>query len=297
MRRKKNTVALYVAWTSIPKWICLLIPTRFMQIKKRNTVVINVISKGSFLLRWKIISSKCMKKSITTLVKNVSLRLHMQLTWGNMLKQFMKISNFNAKNALRLIASANLRRHVRAYHQKMKNHDCKLCSYKASAPVLLKRHVEGVHGKIEKYECSICQLKFAFMSNKVEHERAVHGGKRSFSCDRCSYKSTRKSVINNHIKSVHEKKENIECQLCHFTTSLKSKLCQHFEQVHKTKHTYVTKHIRSIQQNTRNVWQREEKDLMCKDCDMRFSMRSDFVNHINCVHMNIAWQNRPRNKE
>ena len=55
--------------------------------------------------------------------------------------------------------NANLRRHTKAVHEKIK-YNCKVCGKNLSGHEHLKRHIEGVHDKIKPYKCNICCKQF-----------------------------------------------------------------------------------------------------------------------------------------
>ena len=54
---------------------------------------------------------------------------------------------------------ANLRRHTKAVHKKIK-YKCKVCGKTLSGHEHLKRHIERVHDKIKPYKCNICCKQF-----------------------------------------------------------------------------------------------------------------------------------------
>ena len=65
--------------------------------------------------------------------------------------------------------NANLTRHIKAVHDKIRDQCCKECQFKSATKGDLKRHVESVHKKIKKFHCMVCTF-----SSSTSHGLASH---------------------------------------------------------------------------------------------------------------------------
>lgn len=71
---------------------------------------------------------------------------------------------------------ASLRRHKRAYHQKLRPFACNTCSKSFATKLRLTDHIRFVHQKLRPFMCDVenCGLTFAYKSHVVRHKRLIH---------------------------------------------------------------------------------------------------------------------------
>jgi hypothetical protein len=56
-------------------------------------------------------------------------------------------------------SNARLQVHIKAVHDKIKDHECPDCDYKCTRNAHLQLHIKTVHDKIKDYECPDCEFK------------------------------------------------------------------------------------------------------------------------------------------
>ena len=90
-----------------------------------------------------------------------------------------------------------------------------------------------------------------------------------------------------------KKIKDLDCPLSNYTASCNGDVANHIRGAHLDikrlqckECSCVARHHFNLKTHASTVHRKE--GLMCKDCDIKFSMRSDFVNHINCVHLSLA---------
>jgi hypothetical protein len=72
-------------------------------------------------------------------------------------------------------AASSLRDHVKAIHDKNRDHACDQCEYKSSKASDLQTHVKAIHDKIKDYLCDRCEFKSSHVSNLRRHVKICTG--------------------------------------------------------------------------------------------------------------------------
>ena len=160
----------------------------------------------------------------------------------------------------RRINSGYLRRHIRFYHDKVYDHVCEVCGYKAIRADVLEKHVLSVH-EGRKYPCDICGKELTSEDALRVHDRAYH------------------------------KLEVITCKLCHYQTHTKPKMKQH----HESKHLgirYQCEECESKYTNEQNLQEHilikhKGKKYPCKSCSSVSASRSALNQHMKTIHQKI----------
>eukprot|EP00182_Erythrolobus_australicus_P002476 CAMPEP_0185834838 /NCGR_PEP_ID=MMETSP1353-20130828/6357_1 /TAXON_ID=1077150 /ORGANISM="Erythrolobus australicus, Strain CCMP3124" /LENGTH=218 /DNA_ID=CAMNT_0028533347 /DNA_START=23 /DNA_END=675 /DNA_ORIENTATION=- len=93
--------------------------------------------------------------------------------------------------------------HVRAVHEKLKQHYCEQCDTSFSRGAYLRRHVAVVHEKVRDLKCSQCELTFGWRSELAEHVKTAHEPRELFECSECEAKYMRKKSLKRHVQQVH----------------------------------------------------------------------------------------------
>ena len=69
----------------------------------------------------------------------------------------------------------NLKQHIKAVHDKIKDFECDKCEFKCSANSHLKTHIKMVHDKIKDIECDKCDYKCSSNSDLKKHIKTCTG--------------------------------------------------------------------------------------------------------------------------
>ena len=157
--------------------------------------------------------------------------------------------------------SSQLKEHVKAVHDKIRDHKCSLCDYVTSRKGILTRHMKMVHEKVRKYACELCTYRAGHKSDLERHVAQVHLKIKPFKCDLCNYASALKINVALHRRAIHEKIKSYECNLCDFKSAY-----MHSLKLHKT----------AIHENVRPI----ECDL----CEMKFLSHKRVKYHKRQVH-------------
>jgi very-short-patch-repair endonuclease len=96
---------------------------------------------------------------------------------------------------------ANLNRHIKAVHNKIKDIECDQCDCKYSTNGELKRHIEMVHNNIKDFECDQCDYKCYTNGSLKAHVKQVHDKIKDFECDRCDYRCTTRGSLKEHVRT------------------------------------------------------------------------------------------------
>ena len=99
-----------------------------------------------------------------------------------------------------------LLRHVKAVHEKIKDHICREgCGYAATEPSTLKRHICPLKVKREKnIKCDQCSFATADKSTLKRHVKAIHDKIRDHICKECGFAAAERNNLNRHIKRMHD---------------------------------------------------------------------------------------------
>ena len=128
----------------------------------------------------------------------------------------------------------NLKRHIKAVHDKIRNFVCDICGYAASQKVHLKQHNDAVHKMTEStYKCGKCSYKSNLKRDVKKHIQFVHGKIRNHVCDECDYATSDKSVLSCHKAAVHKTGDReFRCELCPHKSYWKHSLQRHVRNIH-----------------------------------------------------------------
>ena len=123
----------------------------------------------------------------------------------------------------------NLKKHIKAVHDKIKDFDCKLCHAEFGRKSHLDRHIKTVHNKIKDFDCKLCDYKCGFKDALDRHIKTVHEGLKPHECKLCDYKCGQKSNLDRHIETVHEGLKPHECTQCDYKCGTNSGLTKHIK--------------------------------------------------------------------
>ena len=133
-------------------------------------------------------------------------------------------AEYNCEDRGYAAARMNLLQHHRGSIHKVGElkFQCENCTYKAISRKDVKRHIKAVHEKIKDHICKECGFAFSRMSSLKMHIHDVHKKIRNHACDKCGAAFARKLALKTHIHSVHDRIKNHVCSYCGFATSQKS---------------------------------------------------------------------------
>ena len=108
----------------------------------------------------------------------------------------------------------DLKRHIKAEHERIKVHKCDHCQKSFSQAGNLKRHIKAVHEGIKDHNCGHCGRGFSNTGDLKRHVKAVHEEIADHKCDNCEKSFTQAGTLRRHIKTVHEGIKNYRCNYC-----------------------------------------------------------------------------------
>ena len=68
----------------------------------------------------------------------------------------------------------DLKMHIKAVHNKIKDEKCQLCDYSTPSKSDLQKHIRQVHLNKRAYSCIECTKTFTTQPNLIDHNRSVH---------------------------------------------------------------------------------------------------------------------------
>lgn len=66
------------------------------------------------------------------------------------------------------MTQSKLNGHIRAKHEKVRNHTCEFCDFSFNIPSQLKQHIKTVHENIKDIECEFCEYRTGDKSAHIE---------------------------------------------------------------------------------------------------------------------------------
>jgi very-short-patch-repair endonuclease len=126
-------------------------------------------------------------------------------------------------------SNADLQKHVKRIHNKIKDFQCPHCDHKCSENGNLQAHIKQIHTKIKDFECGLCNYKCSTNGHLHQHIKAVHSKIKDVKCPTCEYKCSTNSDLQRHIKAVHTKIKDFECLTCVYNCSKNSDLQRHIK--------------------------------------------------------------------
>jgi hypothetical protein len=128
---------------------------------------------------------------------------------------------------------ANLSRHIREVHNKIKNISCTHCNdFSTGSTTDLSRHIKAVHNKVKDIKCPHCDYFTSRSSSIKQHINAVHLNIKDKRCIQCDFATSRAGRLTEHVKAVHNKISDIQCPICNFASSRRENIRAHVKSVH-----------------------------------------------------------------
>jgi len=109
--------------------------------------------------------------------------------------------------------SSNLSMHIRAVHDKIRNHTCLMCNYSSTTKAGLLSHLTS-HTNERSFQCDICENTFKCKKHLTAHKIGVHNTTEHVKCSLCS-KSLPKFRLKRHVPESHGNIElKVKCGFC-----------------------------------------------------------------------------------
>ena len=107
----------------------------------------------------------------------------------------------------------SLIQHIKATHEKKKDHKCYECDEGFAKKSNLKRHIKDVHLQKKEHICEHCSQPFPQKEALSRHIKEIHFHKKSHNCDQCDISFQRKAHLSRHIKEAHTNtsRSNLNC--------------------------------------------------------------------------------------
>ena len=219
---------------------------------------------------------------------------------------------------------ANLQRHVKLVHKKVKDFKCQSCDFTTGLKSNLDRHLKTIHDNelvidMEKedskewiddlkFKCEFCQDLFPSDLNLDEHIKTVHQNVNSLKIDEndCStieIGSVNKTSSLENIQSTPVGKK-FQCQSCHKSFTRNTNLKKHVRKKHQNNITFEPYRANlSLKYDTFEwnlnpfQYQDEEKEssednsdqrsqcFQCDLCHFSTSYKSSLKNHVATIHI------------
>lgn len=123
----------------------------------------------------------------------------------------------------------NLKQHIKAVHNKIKDFKCEECDFVCSINGSLKRHIKMVHLKIKDKKCEECDYTCSTNGSLKQHIKAVHTKIKDFKCKECYYTCSTNGNLKKHIKIVHNKIKDFKCNECNYIFYTNGHLKRHMK--------------------------------------------------------------------
>ncbi len=145
---------------------------------------------------------------------------------------------------------------------------CAQCNKKYVSLSHLDIHIKAVHDKIRDHECTQCNLKFSQLGNLNKHIAEVHNQSQDYVCTllNCGLKFARRDTLDLHIKGFHERIRDIECPNCTYKTSYRGHLKSHIEVCTGGERMSKGESIvKGVLEDMKVSYQQEMRFIDCKD--------------------------------
>ena len=102
-----------------------------------------------------------------------------------------------------------VKKHVKIVHEghkpeaRSRNHKCPQCGKAFIQPSDLRRHVVAVHEGLKQHVCVTCGKAFSDYANLRKHIRSVHEGQKNYKCEYCGKAFFDKTQHKKHVMGVH----------------------------------------------------------------------------------------------
>jgi len=110
---------------------------------------------------------------------------------------------------------------------KNKRFPCSQCGHAFAQGADLRKHVRTVHERLRPFSCDLCEKKFGEKGNLRKHRRSVHLNERPFSCNACGSSFAFKDGLARHIRLVHDQVHPFTCARCGVSYKQISQLRRH----------------------------------------------------------------------
>ena len=76
-----------------------------------------------------------------------------------------------------------------------KGFKCNRCEYAATQSSDLKKHVLAVHDKVKNLKCELCEYVASYSNHLRRHVRSVHAKEKNFKCEQCEYAASEAATL------------------------------------------------------------------------------------------------------
>ena len=161
-----------------------------------------------------------------------NLRIH----FNNVHSNFKPMEDQSRREALEIKTSRGVKLQNKSKEDERLK--CYHCHYETFRKAHLEEHIKAVHEKIKDHKCEECDYASVRKSHLIRHRNNIHKkGEKMFKCKQCPYADYGKSQLKRHIKGVHDNIRDHKCEDCEYASSQKSALKRHRKTVHNITYT------------------------------------------------------------
>ncbi|XP_055710210.1 oocyte zinc finger protein XlCOF6-like [Phlebotomus papatasi] len=204
-----------------------------------------------------------------------SLKIHMMRHEG--------IKNYECPICgVKKVAICELKSHMFT-HTKEKTLSCEFCPYKCNARTNMRLHVKAVHQRIKEHHCAICNSSFG-AARSLKLHLMTHTGEKPHVCSECNKSFRRLNQLNIHM-NIHTRENIFSCESCSFKTIYPRTLKAHVSVVHKGVKNYHCPHCEKSFGSPGNLRvhvmaHMGEKPHTCSECGKKFIEKSAMKKHM-----------------
>ena len=137
----------------------------------------------------------------------------------------------------------DIKSHKKIHHsENVKTHQCTVCEYTSAWHANVRRHFKTTHEKLKEHKCDICGQTFTVKNALQKHQFTLHGidDVPKYHCSEkdCNYETIHANVLKNHVIAKHETITQT-CKICSAVLKNSITLKLHMTKMHsKIKKVY-----------------------------------------------------------
>ena len=243
-------------------------------------------------------------KGLDTIVKSVKKYFFVKTGLYRHIRSIHEGIRYNCQKCEKIFSGkSGLSRHIRSIHEGIIfRYNCQMCDKTFANTENLTTHVNSIHGGTI-YNCGKCDKAYNLKSNLSRHIKASHEGKK-YVCKLCDKTFSGQSYLKNHDRSYHKGfTHKYQCEKCGKNLTSNTNLRKHIVAFHDddefkdfpnqvSKTSECDKCGKSLKRGglrrhqELHTMNEEGLKFHCKECNGKYTCRSNFSRHLRTVHAN-----------